>query len=479
MLAEQAEREDATEQRLASSFYPEYRDNPVGFVEDVLGIQLVSKQQEALESLLHPPYCTLCPSGNEQGKTVDGACAVLWWYSTRRPAIVLTTASTARQVHDVLWKEIHKRARQAKRPLNLPFFPRSDRIERAPDDFAVGFTAGDATSAQGQHGENILLLMEEATGIDPEIWEAFETQFSPPGHAWLCLYNPTNTGSRVYADQMAAERRRSWNVVRMSALDHPNINAELRGEPAPVPHAMRLAKFERLLRKWSNLVGCNVGDERLQLATDVVWPPVWAKAYCAKTKQVPKVYRPGPLAEARLLGWFPRAGENSVWSEGDWIAATREGLPLLPIPLQIPEIGCDIARFGSDYTATHVRCGPKSLHHEEVNGQDTVATTQRLIELADQYAKWYCECLAAIPSSSERLKYRPITGKEIPIKVDDTGGRGLSYRSAKRSRLHGRADPQQHAGPGSRQLSKQTVGIVVLVGRTRSRERTRPFRYCN
>lgn len=403
--------------------YAKYINDPVGFAKDILKIDLVPKQAESLRLLLVPPYKVLNPSGHEQGKSVEAACGVIWWHCTRSPAIIITTAPTDKQVKDILWKEIRRLARRAR--MDLPFLPKACRIERAPDDFVHGGTARDDTAFQGQHGPNQLFVVDEATGVDGLIFEAIEGMFSPPGHACLFLFNPTNTGTRIYQEYVEAQKMRggqkSAHVVRMSALDHPNIEAELKGEPPVIPHAMRLDKFDRLFRKWSQLVGCEVDDTRLQLATDVVWPPVWATDYCERTKRIPRVWRPGPLAESRLLGRYPRQGIANVFSEGDWIAATREGMPILAFQLRIPEIGFDCARFGDDYSATHIRSGWKSLHHEEVNGQDTVRSSQRLMELADHYATWYNEQIAAIISPAERGKFTPITGRSIPIKIDDDG----------------------------------------------------------
>lgn len=412
------------------AIYAKYIKDPVGFARDVLKIKfLTSLQCLALESLLKPPYSVLCPSANNQGKSFLGAIAVLWWFCTRSPCIIITTASSDRQVKDILWKEIRKLARRAK--LKLPFLPKACRIERAPDDFAWGGTAANETSFQGHHGPNIFFLLDECTAIDPEFWTAIEGMFKPPTHARLGLFNPTDTTSRVYAEMSGTEKKDSggrgagpqWTVVRMSALDHPNIEAELKGEEPPVPDAMGLETFDRLFRKWSQIVGAHdVNDKQLRLATDVVWPPEWAKDFCAKTKRQPRLWRPGPIAEARLLGRFPRQGINSVYSDGDWSAAVREGYPLLPIPLPlvVPQIGCDVGRFGDDFTETHVRIGPKSVRHEAVNGQDTVMTARNLIAMADHYALWFNTELSKLPQSMKDLQ-PPIHGRQIPIKIDDSG----------------------------------------------------------
>jgi hypothetical protein len=97
------------------------------------------------------------------------------------------------------------------------------------------------------------------------------------------------------------------------------------------------------------------------------------------------------------------------------IAATRlrpflAGQPL-PVPTRtLPEVGVDVARFGDDDTAFHVRCGPCSLHHEQFNGQDTNATVGRVKQLCRQYAAW----------ANDRRPDR-VTEYQIPVKVDDSG----------------------------------------------------------
>jgi hypothetical protein len=385
-----------------------FRDDPGGFARHVLGIPyLWDKQEEAVRRLLEPPYRTMCPAANEVGKTFVAAVAVLWWFCTRSPALVITTAPRKDQVRDLLWKEIRRLARRSREPLGLPFQPKDCRIERAPDDFAVGTTARDGTNFQGHHGPNILFVIDEAVGVAAEFYEAIETMFSPPGHAVLAIYNPTDTTSHVYREYKATSGRgaRNWHVVRMPATDHPNLAAELRGEPPPVPHAVRLPSFERRLFAWSQLVA---GQPK---ATDVQWPPASAADYIARSGKQPRWYRPGPIAEARLLGRFPSQSVYSVWSDGDWQAACREGREPLPLLTGVlPEIGVDVARFGDDDTAIHVRCGPCSLHHEQFNGQDSSATVGRVKQLCREWAKW----------ANDRRPDR-VTEYDIPVKVDDSG----------------------------------------------------------
>lgn len=401
--------------------YGQYVNDPAGFCRSILKFQPVPNQIRALEALLKPPYRVLCPSANSTGKTRMAAAAVIWWHCTRMPAKIITTAPTGEQVKLTLWSEIRSLCDRV--GLKLPFLPKACQILRNFDDFAIGTTSNSEEAFKGKHGPNQFFVFDEALGIDSRFWDAVETMFSPPGHAWLCLYNPTDPGSRAFLEQHRTTRGKkiSWHVCRMSALDHPNIAAELVGQPPPVPDACRLDWFERILYANSQPIGCPLDDPGgLTLPTDICWPPINATAYCERTGQSPRWWRPGPSAETILFGRFPRQGQNSVWSDGDWISAIREGMPPLQERLVVPQIGCDVATTGADQTAIHVRSGCCSLHHEEVNGQLEPQTVGRLKELAEEYANWYNRNLADLPPAI-RCRYDMVTKHDIRICVDNDG----------------------------------------------------------
>jgi hypothetical protein len=438
--------------------YSRYKNRPIAFMREVLHLWLTDEQKQVLRLMQQPPYRVLVPSANEQGKSILAAMITLWWFCTRSPARVITTAPKMAQLKKIVWKEIRRLARRA--GLDLPFLPKACHIERAPDDFVTGTTATDATKFQGEHGPNQLFIFDEAVSIHPDIFEVTEGMFSPPGHAWICFFNPTDPGAQVCDEMVKAGRIRGeqvkrWHVVRMSADRHPNVIAELAGLPPPIPDAMRLDKFERLLRQWSQLAGaftvtapeggCVVGGREFgpgepifpgalaqalphefaplrwqaEQTGDIFWPPPTATEYIRRTGQRPKCYRAGPIADARLFGRIPRQGAYGVWSEGDWMAATREGLPPLGFPNdRLPEIGADIARFGDDWTSVHARLGFASIYHSSANGMDTVETTTKIIELCHEIAKWFNEEITPTMLASVRFGCTP---EDIPIKIDDSG----------------------------------------------------------
>ena len=371
-------RERAELDRLLRGANPaRYPDDPLGYAAAVLGVRWWAKQQEIAQALLTPPYRVLVKACHSVGKTFLAGGLVNWWFDSFDPGIALTTAPTDRQVHDLLWKEV--RVQRHGRG-GFPG-PRMARLESAPDHFAHGFTARDGDAFQGHHAEHLLIVFDEAVGVAPVFWETAESMFAGQGHAWLAIFNPTDTSSQAYAEELSG----GWHTISLSALEHPNIAAELAGLPPPFPAAIRLARLDDRLRALCQPVSGT------PLATDVEWPPgsgTWL--------------RPGPIAEARYLGRWPSQATDNVWSDGAWQQAEQAGLP--EPDDEPPEIGCDVARFGDDFTAIHVRRGAVSLHHESANGWGTDQTAGRLKQLADAYGK-----------------RAGIEGKRVLVKVDDDG----------------------------------------------------------
>src|SRR5687767_3371186 len=91
-----------------------FRNDPVRWAKEVVGVDLWSKQREILESVRDNRQ-TAVKSSHQVGKSFTAALVVAWWISTREPgtAFAVTTAPTFTQVRSILWREIgalHARA---------------------------------------------------------------------------------------------------------------------------------------------------------------------------------------------------------------------------------------------------------------------------------------------------------------------------------------------------------------------------------
>jgi len=336
----------------------QYRRDPLLYMSQVLGVNLTPMQQEIVTALITYKR-VFVKASHSIGKSFIAACLTNWHFDCFAPGLTLTTAPTYQQVVDVLWKEI--RTLRKGRPGLLP---KASRMEGAnANHFAVGYTAIDSTAFQGRHEKNVLVIFDEAVGIDSEFFDAADAILTGDECLWLAICNPTDTASRAYIECTNNDK---WHVIDISALDHPNIEAELGGRPAPFPAAVSLGWLQQRVQEWCEAIPAE--DKR---AADFEFPPdagIW--------------YRPGPLFESRVLGRWPSQGAISVWSEAKWNATLTEQAINIHEPLSI---GCDKARFGDDFTSIVVRRGNCALWHETHNGWDNSQIAGRLKQLCQQF----------------------------------------------------------------------------------------------
>ena len=374
----------AKAERRPGALLGKYAADPVGYVREVLGKELTPDQAAIARSLLKPPHRTLVPSAHNTGKSFLAACVVSWWYDTFDPGIALTTAPNQVQVEEILWGELrHLRER-------LGGFPTESapRLWSSPKHWAKGYTARDATRFQGRHGRRVLIGFDEALGVEPPFWDAAETMLGGDAYAWLCIYNPTDPSSHVRLKEESGQ----WHVHRLSAYAHPNLEAERRGRPAPFPAAVRLERFEEQMRAWSEPVP---PGEETPNDVEIGW-----RLLPDGTRTPGRWYRPGPEAESRLLGRWPSQSMYSVWSLRAWDAAANSAGD----DAGALEIGCDVARYGDDYTEIHVRKGGASLEHFAVNGWNTRQTAEKCKLLAWEWGRRH-----------------GLDPKRVPVKIDDAG----------------------------------------------------------
>jgi hypothetical protein len=377
-----------------------YVHDPVGYGRDILGIEHITPDQEKIaRALCEPPYRVFVKSGHNIGKTFLAAWLTNWWYDTRNPGVAITTAPTERDVLDLLWTEV--RLQRDRQDMESDFTGAvAPEMRSSPEHYAKGYTARKGESFQGRHRPNMFFLFDEAEGVDARYWLAASTMFQPDGtNAWLVILNPTTNTSQSYQEERAvhSDGTPKWKVFTISALDHPNVLAGLEGKPAPIPSAVSLAQVRDWMEDWFEPVTKDEVDEDLDVEFPIGSGEWW---------------RPDPDGEARVLGRRPSSGTFGVWSEKAW-QRISQGPGLAILITDIPEIGCDVARFGDDRTEMHVRAGCCSLHHEDHGGWDTVRTADRLMAMADEWAAW--------ATRRQDKGTETVNGKSIRIKVDDTG----------------------------------------------------------
>ena len=211
------------------------------------------------------------------------AVLALWWYYTRDPGVVVTTAPTQHHVSTVLWAEIRLLVARAKVPPPGSLSPRAPLLYHHPDHWLEGYTAAKGEGFQGRHRPRMLFIFDESEGLDGIYWKATDTMFRPNTEdGWFAIGNPLTTASQSYIEDLATGpySGHKWNLFELSALNHPNIAAELAGNAPPIPTAVTLSQVEQWIRDWCEPIPMeDAGPEDLQ------WPPTKPCPECSYGEQ--------------------------------------------------------------------------------------------------------------------------------------------------------------------------------------------------
>jgi len=298
-----------------------WRDSPYRFVKEALGITPEKWQRKAMENIRDYDRVSI-KSGHGVGKSALLSWTILWWLLTRFPAKVACTAPTSHQLDDVLWGEIAKWSRELPDGLRKLLNITSDKVELIADpkmSFAVARTARKEKpeAFQGFHSDNMLFIADEASGIEPIIFEVAEGVMTEDGAKTLLTGNPTRTSG--YFFDSFHKMRKYWKNMTVDCGSSSRVNQKF------------LDQMEEKYGKDSNVYRVRVGGE------------------------------------------FPRDDDDSVIPLSSVEAAIGRDIVIQP---DEPVIwGLDVARFGSDKTALCIRKGRKIMKPiESWRGKDLMQT---------------------------------------------------------------------------------------------------------
>jgi hypothetical protein len=192
--------------------------DPVRYAQLILGVTLWQAQNDILKSIQNNRK-TAVKACHASGKTFALAVAALWWLARYKDGVVLTTGPTFRQVESQLWAEIHRLARGARTP--YPELNKTELKLRGDTNYALGFSTSKAVNFQGFHGAHVLIIADEAPGIDAEIWNAV-AGIRAGGDVHVVMAGNPTTPSGPFFDAFNRERSQ-WNCISIDAFDTPNL----------------------------------------------------------------------------------------------------------------------------------------------------------------------------------------------------------------------------------------------------------------
>lgn len=309
---------------------PKWRNDPILFADQLLDFIPDQWQADALIDLRDNKRVSI-KSGQGVGKTSIEAVAFLWFFTCFSYTRVVATAPTKQQLHDVLWAEIDKWMSRSPLLSQMLRWTKTHiyMVGYEKRWFGVARTATRPENMQGFHEDNMLFIVDEASGVAEPIMEAVLGTLTGENNKLLLCGNPTRTSGTFYDSH--TRDRALYKCHTVSSMDSTRTNRE---------------SIDSLIRKYG-------------------WD--------------------SNVVRVRVRGEFPNQ-EDDVFISLTMIEQCSSRIYELPEELEMPFIilGCDVARFGDDETVIYKNYRGHCKMVFKRRGQDLMATAG---ELVNQFLK--------------------------------------------------------------------------------------------
>lgn len=303
---------------------PVWQNDVVSFSKEVLSFTPDKWQENVFRDIVISNKVTV-KSGQGVGKTGCEAIVLLWFLCCFPFPRIVATAPTRQQLHDVLWSEVSKW--QSKSPLlsELLKWTKTYIYMKGYEKrwFAVAKTATKPENMQGFHEDNMLFIVDEASGVSDSIMEAILGTLSGKNNKLFMCGNPTRT-TGIFYDSHTKDRA-NYKCHTVNAEHSQRTNKE------------NISDLKNKFGKDSNVVKVRVYGEFPEQEDDVFIP-------------------------LSLI-------ENSIMTD-EYDAEISK-----------IDIACDVARFGDDKTIIAYKINEKVYIYKKMQGQDLMKTANDIVFL--------------------------------------------------------------------------------------------------
>jgi len=274
-------------------------------------------------------------SGHGVGKSALISWLLIWFMNTRPHCRVPCTAPTQAQLFDILWSEVGKWLKEITIEMyrDLLLWTATHIVNRRNPQtwFAVARSSNKPENMQGFHADELLFLLDEASGVPQDIMEVVQGALTNEGAWCIMTGNPTQL-SGTFWDAFHKERK-YWKTFTFSCIESNIVSAEY---------------VERMKGKYgedSSVYAVRVLGQFPEMSDDAIIPLPWAEA-AAKSELVEKT--------------------------GDVY------------------IGVDVARFGDDKTIIIIRQGNEVKEMKSYAKQSTMETVGYVMVAIKHYNSYIC-----------------------------------------------------------------------------------------
>jgi hypothetical protein len=240
--------------------------------------------------------------------------------------ILVATSNSFTQLKDIYWRELRTAHRRGDLP-GSPSWGTDLRWETGGPGWAIGRKPddNDPEGLQGIHGARVMVIIDEANGVGPALWEATRGLVVNAASRILAIGNPYEPSGPFYE----ACRSKVWHVIPISVFDTPNFT----------------------------------GEEVPPKATNELVTPFWVEQQRALGLEGT------PWWTAKVLGQFPDTASDQVIPLN--LVELARSTPHLPDAKEAA--GLDVARFGTDDSCLIEGSGNGPELVTIVHGHDTMS----------------------------------------------------------------------------------------------------------
>lgn len=202
----------------------------VWFIENVLKVEKIEDWQlKVLNDLDNGISKISIRSGHGVGKTTLCSWCALHFLLFRNDVKVIVTSPSQKQLSDGLIPEIQKWISRLPPWMSRQLTTTSERVTRAPDtmNHFISFRTARKENPEalaGVHAESVLILVDEASGVEEVIYETGQGALSTEGAIAILIGNPTRPSGFFFKTH--TELSDLWKTYKVACHDSSRVSED-------------------------------------------------------------------------------------------------------------------------------------------------------------------------------------------------------------------------------------------------------------
>jgi len=223
-------------------------DHPIWWVENILNVKTYTRSRDMIDAIYLYDKVGIW-SGHGISKSFTEACIATWWLICQR-GWCLITGPKFEQTKDIFFSSLNKILSSSTIPAaaSAKLAPDSDKWVLGPQNAItlINSAKHSAVNLQGYHAEKMLLIVDEASGVDNEIFDAVEASQVSRGVGsakakMLLAGNPNEVMNKTYFKTIFESGQhvgpglsspdpidpKKWVCMHISSYESPNVTGEV------------------------------------------------------------------------------------------------------------------------------------------------------------------------------------------------------------------------------------------------------------